>query len=80
MTDHDKLFAELVDLLADGRKIEAIKRFREATGVGLAEAKEAVDHLEQGSELPAPPPVDSALERELVSLLKQAKDRGDQTL
>jgi ribosomal protein L7/L12 len=67
MTDHDKLFTELLDLLAKGRKIEAIKRFREATGVGLAEAKAAVERLEQGSDLPAPPPADSALEREVLA-------------
>jgi ribosomal protein L7/L12 len=67
MTDHDKLFTELLDLLANGRKIEAIKRFREATGVVLAEAKAAVERLEQGSDLPAPPPADSALEREVLA-------------
>jgi ribosomal protein L7/L12 len=73
MTDHDKLFTELLDLLAGGRKIEAIKRLREATGMGLAEAKAAVDRLEQGSNLPAPPSVDPALEREVVSQLEQGR-------
>jgi ribosomal protein L7/L12 len=38
---------ELVALLRDGRKIMAVKRYREMTGVGLAEAKAAVDDLEQ---------------------------------
>jgi hypothetical protein len=33
--------------LFEGRKIEAIKLYREATNVGLAEAKDAVDKLEQ---------------------------------
>jgi len=32
-------------LLLAGNKIEAIKRYREATGLGLKEAKEAVDAL-----------------------------------
>ena len=36
---------ELTGLLQDGRKIEAIKRFREQTGVGLKEAKDAVERL-----------------------------------
>ena len=36
---------ELLDLLRQGRKIEAIKRYREATGVGLKEAKDAVEAL-----------------------------------
>lgn len=33
------------DLLDQGRKIEAIKAYREATGSGLAESKEAVESL-----------------------------------
>jgi ribosomal protein L7/L12 len=32
--------------LADGNKIEAIKRYRKATGVGLKDAKDAVDRME----------------------------------
>lgn len=34
-------------LIRDGRKIEAIKRYRELHGVGLREAKDAVDALER---------------------------------
>ena len=34
--------------LAAGRKIEAIKLYREASGAGLAEAKRAVEALEAG--------------------------------
>ena len=34
------------ELLASGHKIEAIKNVREATGLGLAEAKALVDELE----------------------------------
>ena len=33
------------DLVAQGRKIEAIKLLREETGAGLAEAKAVVDRL-----------------------------------
>jgi ribosomal protein L7/L12 len=36
---------EVVELARNGRKIEAIKRYRELTGVGLAEAKDVVDGL-----------------------------------
>lgn len=36
---------ELRDALARGDKIHAIKRFRELTGVGLAQAKDAVDAM-----------------------------------
>jgi ribosomal protein L7/L12 len=47
------------DLLNAGRKIEAIKRYRELTGVGLKEAKDAVEALERGEGLvmPAPRPL-----------------------
>lgn len=37
--------AVLQELVRHGRKIEAIKRYRELSGVGLREAKEAVDAL-----------------------------------
>lgn len=39
--EHD----DVRDLAISGRKIDAIKRYREKTGVGLAEAKEYVDSL-----------------------------------
>jgi ribosomal protein L7/L12 len=35
----------LVELVQSGDKIHAIKLYRELTGVGLAEAKDAVDRL-----------------------------------
>lgn len=35
-------------LLAAGQKIQAIKLYREATGVGLAEAKAAVERHQRG--------------------------------
>ena len=37
----------LIELTQAGKKIDAIKLYRELTGVGLAEAKDAVDTLEQ---------------------------------
>lgn len=36
----------LRNLVRQGRKIEAIKQYREETGVGLAEAKAVIDGLE----------------------------------
>lgn len=39
--------AELAALILKGSKIEAIKFYREATGFGLKEAKEAVEKLER---------------------------------
>jgi ribosomal protein L7/L12 len=38
-------------LLIDGRKIEAVKLYREQTGAGLAEAKEAVEAIEDSKVL-----------------------------
>lgn len=45
---------EVRRFVLEGRKIEAIKRYREQTGLGLREAKEAVDALEQELLLPDP--------------------------
>ena len=36
---------QIAELLRQGRNIEAIKLYREQTGVGLAEAKAAVERL-----------------------------------
>ena len=38
---------QIQDALRRGHKIEAIKIYRELTGVGLAEAKQAIDRAEQ---------------------------------
>ena len=48
MTNAALLPPEAVDALRAGNKIEAIKRVREATGVGLAEAKALVEAYEKG--------------------------------
>lgn len=46
---HDEVWeADVRALVAQGQKIQAIKVYREHTGVGLAEAKSAVEHLERG--------------------------------
>lgn len=39
--------AQVRDLARRGRKIEAIKAYRELTGVGLKEAKDAVEGLDR---------------------------------
>ena len=41
------LSPQIQDALRRGNKIEAIKIYRELTGVGLAEAKQAIDQAEQ---------------------------------
>ena len=40
--------SEIKQLLLDGNKIEAVKRYREISGLGLKEAKDAVDHMARG--------------------------------
>ena len=40
--------SELLDLVHQGRKIEAIKQLRSQTGMGLKESKDIVDALERG--------------------------------
>lgn len=40
-----ELYRELKDLVSQGRKIEAVKRLREASGVGLYAAKKVIDRL-----------------------------------
>ncbi|MHB8597578.1 MAG: ribosomal protein L7/L12 [Ktedonobacteraceae bacterium] len=41
----DSLMAEVAALLRQNRKIEAIKMYREQTGVGLKEAKDVIDRM-----------------------------------
>jgi len=38
--------SQVIELVRSGKKIEAIKVYRETYGVGLAEAKKAVDGME----------------------------------
>ena len=46
-------FQEYRDLLAQGEKIEAIKRLRRATGLGLKQSKEIIEALERGEDMSA---------------------------
>jgi large subunit ribosomal protein L7/L12 len=45
--------ADILDLLRGGQKIRAIKLYRDRTGSGLAEAKEAVEALARANSIPA---------------------------
>ena len=54
--EEQELSPEIYQLLALGRKIEAIKLIREETGLGLAEAKEIADALSGHSATDTPPP------------------------
>lgn len=46
--------AEIHQLLAANKKIHAIKVFRERTGAGLRDAKNAVEAMQRGAPFPAP--------------------------
>ncbi len=50
----DSKKAELAELIINRRKIDAIKLYREETGLGLKESKEAVEALEQEMRAAAP--------------------------
>jgi ribosomal protein L7/L12 len=50
--DGDALLAEIGQLVSQGKKIQAIKLYREQTGLGLAAAKAAVDRVEQTMRAP----------------------------
>ena len=45
--DQTEFTEEIVQDVVAGRKVEAIKRLREHTGMGLKEAKHAIEHLER---------------------------------
>ena len=71
---HDALEPALKSLLDEGRKIEAIKHYREQTGAGLPEAKAAVEALERGESMPDRPSERSDVEWDLISLLEQGRE------
>ncbi len=45
LPDFDPVLSAVAELVRQNHKIEAIKLYRELTGVGLKEAKEVVDRL-----------------------------------
>ncbi len=46
-TPYDNLPDEVVQALQRGEKIQAIKRYRQATGAGLKEAKECIEEVQK---------------------------------
>lgn len=79
----DDLAKKVADLLLAGQKVEAIRLLREATGMGLAEARDAVEAAARGTPLPphsalvhrqAPAPV---LAGDLPDDVRAAASAGD---
>jgi len=58
---------EVRSLLDQGRKIEAVKLYKDQTGVGLAAAKDAVEAMQAGANPPSD--IGDDLEAELLRLL-----------
>ena len=67
---------ELRALIESGQKIEAIKRYREMTGAGLAEAKEAVEAIERGA-VPLMPAEGRSSDPEFERRLRTHLDHGE---
>ena len=68
--ESDSIDERLIALVRNGQKIEAIKLYREKTGVGLREAKDAVEALEQGGSQTAPADASSGVDNDVLVLLR----------
>jgi ribosomal protein L7/L12 len=71
--EDEDLEERIRSLLAEGRKIEAIRLYRDATDASLAAAKEAVEALEQGRSLHLANKLDSEFRAELLALLQKGQ-------
>jgi len=67
---------QLMDLIRSGKKIEAIKEYRERTGAGLKEAKDAVEALERGGSIVTRSANERATDQEIVDLLQSGEKIG----
>lgn len=68
-----ELTVRIRQLMADGQKIEAIRVLREATGIGLAEAKQLVEAAERGNRSDPRNLPDDEFERDLLELVKSGQ-------
>jgi ribosomal protein L7/L12 len=69
----EDLKEQVYALLADGQKIIAVKLFRQRTGVGIKQAKEAVEAIGRGEPFSIPESVEETFEQELAGLLDQGQ-------
>ncbi len=70
LTDQQK--EEILSCLVQGRKIPAIKAYREATGMGLKEAKDVIDEWEKKLRAEHPdkmPPANSGCSAVIAAML-----------
>lgn len=61
---------QVQDMLQRGQKIEAIKLYRQFTGSGLREAKEAVESIERGFPMEKQDSPQADIESQIIALLK----------
>lgn len=73
--DPETVMAEISQLIQNGQKIEAIKRYRELSGLGLKEAKDAIDAMEAGRSVP-PPPMRSEISDAVTQATNMARVAG----
>jgi len=66
-----ELEQEVRSLLDQGKKIEAVKVYKDHFGCGLKDAKDAVEALQRGASLPSPSEPDADLDSQLLRLLGQ---------
>lgn len=71
--DGDTLEGTIQSLLSQGRTIEAIKVYREQTGVGLAAAKDAVERIQRRGSLPKEQTLADSQEQQIVDFLVTGK-------
>jgi large subunit ribosomal protein L7/L12 len=64
------LDGRVLALMTDGRKIEAIKLYRDITGAGLKEAKDAVEALERDGSLPRAREESAGADADVLDLLR----------
>ena len=75
--DTDAVLRDVRAHLAGGRKIEAIKAYRQAFDVGLAEAKVAVEQIERGETVTPSAPHDQAAALARIMSLFQAGNQEE---
>ena len=69
----DSLEDQVRALLAEGKKIDAVRLYQQQTGAGLAEAKTAVERIERGENPTEAAAAADAVEQQVLDLLKAGK-------
>jgi len=69
----EDLEQQVRSLLGQGQKLNAVKLYKESTGVSLKEAKDAVEAIERGESPKSPAKTDGDMEAELLRLLGEGQ-------